>query len=151
MYEGKTEEATEYFASNGFSLPPNTNPADYFMDVIAAQAQHSADAASAQPNLCEIWASRHQTQSRMSDSSIPSIDQETIMVGDDVKVNRRLPGFLAQLKMFWWRASVQRVRFKTTLMLDFLLVIVRHHLLASWVMNASFGVAYTFSLILQTM
>ena len=33
VYHGPVAEATAYFASLGFPLPPNTNPADFYLDV----------------------------------------------------------------------------------------------------------------------
>lgn len=34
MYQGPSSLTMPYFESKGFMLPPNENPADFFLDVI---------------------------------------------------------------------------------------------------------------------
>jgi ABC-type multidrug transport system ATPase subunit len=37
VYQGPVERATHYFERIGFPVPPSTNPADYFLDVISGK------------------------------------------------------------------------------------------------------------------
>ena len=47
VYFGASNAIDAYFARLGFSVPPQTNPADYFIDLIAQDGQESAASAAA--------------------------------------------------------------------------------------------------------
>jgi len=53
IYQGKTEGATHFFEGLGHSLPPNENPADFFLDVITPDTTASAEALVEMDNLLQ--------------------------------------------------------------------------------------------------
>ena len=42
VYLGPSDRALGYFEAIGFAMPPNVNPADFFMDIIANKARARA-------------------------------------------------------------------------------------------------------------
>ena len=53
VYHGPVNDATTYFASLGFPLPPNTNPADFYLDV--AQGAVDREVASKDEGGAKVW------------------------------------------------------------------------------------------------
>ena len=60
VYCGAAESALEYFSSLGFSIPPNENPADFFLDVITGRIRCSTSSRFMPSQLFELWL-EHQT------------------------------------------------------------------------------------------
>mmetsp|Transcript_27903 Transcript_27903/g.78895 ORF Transcript_27903/g.78895 Transcript_27903/m.78895 type:complete len:821 (-) Transcript_27903:596-3058(-) len=55
VYLGPSSLALPYFESKGFCLPPNENPADFFLDVIQGQVECELDEDFAVADLYEWW------------------------------------------------------------------------------------------------
>jgi ATP-binding cassette subfamily G (WHITE) protein 2 len=53
VYQGPTEGAAHYFEGLGHQLPPNENPADFFLDVITPDTTASAEALVEMDNLLQ--------------------------------------------------------------------------------------------------
>eukprot|EP00455_Lapot_gusevi_P041816 TRINITY_DN4890_c0_g8_i2.p1 TRINITY_DN4890_c0_g8~~TRINITY_DN4890_c0_g8_i2.p1 ORF type:complete len:849 (+),score=265.43 TRINITY_DN4890_c0_g8_i2:115-2661(+) len=55
IYMGPRAEASAYFASIGFPVPADENPADFFMDVATGAIPRQGDPNFAPPDLFEFW------------------------------------------------------------------------------------------------
>eukprot|EP00929_Paragymnodinium_shiwhaense_P005194 TRINITY_DN10682_c0_g3_i2.p1 TRINITY_DN10682_c0_g3~~TRINITY_DN10682_c0_g3_i2.p1 ORF type:complete len:783 (+),score=145.19 TRINITY_DN10682_c0_g3_i2:66-2414(+) len=54
-YLGNSFGAKPYFESVGFRMPANENPADWFMDIISGEAEHSTDSTFKPELLFDLW------------------------------------------------------------------------------------------------
>jgi len=55
VYHGPGSDAEQYFTSIGFQLPPNNNPADFYMDVMVGAVHRPDDPEFKFPDLFEFW------------------------------------------------------------------------------------------------
>ena len=55
VYYGPVAEAPEYFSSIGFPLPPNCNPADFYLDVCQGGVPRQNDPGFEWSHLFELW------------------------------------------------------------------------------------------------
>ena len=58
IYHGPLVDAPAYFESIGFPLPPNCNPADFYLDVAAGVVPHKTDPNFEWPMLFDYWEER---------------------------------------------------------------------------------------------
>lgn len=58
VFLGSSEQALNYFSNLGFVLPPNENPADFFLDVISGEVRREGDPDFQPSDLFELWAAQ---------------------------------------------------------------------------------------------
>lgn len=58
IYHGPLLDAPAYFESIGFPLPPNCNPADFYLDVAAGVVAHKTNPNFEWPMLFDFWEER---------------------------------------------------------------------------------------------
>ena len=74
VFQGTVDEATDYFKKLGFVVPPNINPADFYMDVIGGVDHEGTD--DFNPNvLFDAW-TRHNLE----------LDANANVSADDIEV-----------------------------------------------------------------
>jgi hypothetical protein len=79
-YVGEADTASEYFGSIGYVLPPNTNPAEYFLDIVNADFSSNDEVDS----ILDKWSLRSsQNNLRGDDGIIKSAPQHLSLVLDD--------------------------------------------------------------------
>mmetsp|Transcript_59762 Transcript_59762/g.146700 ORF Transcript_59762/g.146700 Transcript_59762/m.146700 type:complete len:402 (-) Transcript_59762:2248-3453(-) len=108
VYHGPAHEMTEYFTRIGFPLPARTNPADYYMDVVAGLIPCEISRNFKKEDLFGLWESApenphsepHDSHSGAPQNS-PSLKPEEI---------RTTPGLFNQCSLLFKRAALQRIR-----------------------------------------
>ena len=104
VYHGPAHDMTDYFTSIGFPLPARTNPADYYMDVVAGLIPCEKSRKFKKEDLFELWESapaNHHSETQDSHKKSPNLKSEEI---------RTNPGFFDQCCLLFKRAALQRIR-----------------------------------------
>ena len=107
VYLGPAQEMTAYFTRIGFPLPPKTNPADYYMDVVAGLIPCESNPKFVKEDLFDLWATAPENP-----HSEPDAGFMAEVVEQDVSTNnvaRSTPGFFQQTYLLYSRAVRQRI------------------------------------------
>ncbi|KAL7805768.1 P-loop containing nucleoside triphosphate hydrolase protein [Trichoderma gracile] len=84
-YFGRVTEATSYFSSIGYTIPPETNSADFFIDLINTDLDKNGDICRRTSHICQAWKSS--ANSRDLDTAIQKTMEGTSSYSD-LKVSR---------------------------------------------------------------
>jgi hypothetical protein len=119
VYLGPSEKALEYFEGLGFACPDRTNPADFFMDVIAGDVKRRGEKEKFDPSrLFKMW-TRHQEKITPRDTPNPSEVDKNIIVS-----HRSQASCCKMLYLFVRRAFTQQGRHPLDVVIDNMFVIV---------------------------
>lgn len=114
VYMGRTEDMEPYFDKMGFPLPPQINPADYYMDVIAGLIPCSNNPNFKKEDLFEIWKEHIENESPYDEGLIEK------GYGGEIKT-REAAGFFEQVYLLFKRAILQRCRTPLTILVPVVL------------------------------
>ncbi|KAL7941271.1 P-loop containing nucleoside triphosphate hydrolase protein [Trichoderma barbatum] len=79
-YFGPVSEATAYFASIGYTIPPETNSADFFLDLINTDLDKDGDIRRRTDDICQGWTTS--TDYKSLDIAIQKSMEETSSYSD---------------------------------------------------------------------
>ena len=119
VYLGPSEGAIKYFESIGFFCPARTNPADFFMDVIAGDVKRKGERGKFDAErLFEMW-NKHQ-QRKMPGTNNASVGG----IEANVLVKREQASIWKMFYLFMRRAFTQQGRHLFDIAIDNLFVVV---------------------------
>lgn len=121
VYHGPAKDMTDYFTRIGFPLPERTNPADYYMDVVAGLIPCEISPKFTKDDLFEMWEtapenpkSEPQVSETTTESSAPvrskCMSLFACKKNKDNDDTRKTPGVVSQTSILFRRAVLQRVR-----------------------------------------
>jgi ABC-type multidrug transport system ATPase subunit len=124
VYLGPAREMTAYFTGIGFPLPPRTNPADYYMDVVAGLIPCDNKPDFQKEDLFDLWikapenlhseaelsANRSPCQKSVKPRSLRRLWSKFVCASSSQDQTRRAPGFMWQTYLMFQRAGLQRIR-----------------------------------------
>ncbi len=132
VYLGPSEDAIKYFESIGFFCPERTNPADFFMDVIAGGVMRKGDKAPFDPvKLFTLW-ENHQKKKAKSDTVRISTNGKQNK--ENVLVKRSQASCCKMFYLFMRRAITQQGRHPLNIAIDNAFVV-----LAAFFLGISFA------------
>mmetsp|Transcript_20661 Transcript_20661/g.57380 ORF Transcript_20661/g.57380 Transcript_20661/m.57380 type:complete len:556 (-) Transcript_20661:327-1994(-) len=104
VYMGRTENMESYFDSIGFPLPPQTNPADFYIDVISGLIPRTNDESFKNEDLFDLW------ENRLEKKPENSIRLSVSRSAKQVTNRRKAAGVVKQTFLLFKRAVLQRLR-----------------------------------------
>eukprot|EP00808_Paulinella_micropora_P013567 g50285.t1 len=125
VYLGPSDHALPYFTSLGFKLPTNSNPADFFMDVISGSVPRQDFPDFKREDLFQLWETRHERPPYVQSPSTVAKGQSL----DDLVLRKSLkdspgPSRFTQMCLVAERTLVQTMRDKSWLIFDIILLLL---------------------------
>ena len=126
VYLGPSEKALTYFESIGFAAPPNINPADFMMDVIAGEIPREGYPGFKPQDLFELWEENKASIESSNVGSMISENNEISLTHQAIVTENktRKTSFLSQLWMLIRRGGIQVSRDIFGFVLDVVLVYI---------------------------
>jgi hypothetical protein len=120
-YVGEADAAAEYFATIGYALPPNTNPAEHFLDIVNADFSSNDEV----DRILDEWSMRKKKE---DDGIIPTEVASSLVLNDSIQ------------HKVWLEIQVMLRRHVTLMLRD--PVIYSGRIIMFLVVNSLFGVVY---------
>jgi len=134
VYHGTVERATHYFERIGFPVPPATNPADYFLDVISGKVvgekEKPVDLESEWQKYkheysdVSVYESESLNNNNNVNSDRPARQRRTLTALERKLIHRRTAGFFRQLGLFLVRSFILETRDLPNIFLNLTLVFI---------------------------
>ena len=134
VYLGPSEGALKYFEDNGFVCPPRTNPADFFMDVIAGDVLPANRKQFEPEELFEMW---KRSESARQQRGAESGKRKSM----DPPTERVQAGFTRMFALFLKRSFSQLLRHPVNVMIDNVFMLISALFLGLNFENDSFWAA----------
>lgn len=116
VYMGPAEDMATYFETIGFPLPPQMNPADYYMDVIAGLIPCEKNSNFKKEDLFDIWATSLENSGSITEvvtdknTNVNGIVSRFVTTSKNAQKRRKTPGIIGQIYLLFKRAVLQRCR-----------------------------------------